>query len=134
MNPTYIVLGVVVALGILVVLGRGSSSSKSYPLSRDATDEDIRTLAEQGKKIEAIKLYRALHGTGIKEAKDAVEDMLLGRNSSSQSNTSENVSDNDIRILAQQGKIIQAIKSYRVLHGVGLKEAKDAVEEMMEKL
>lgn len=134
MNTIYIALGVVVVLGILVVLGRGSSSGKSYPLPKDTTHEDIRTLAEQGKKIEAIKLYRALHDVGIKEAKDAVEDMLLGCGSSSQSNLSENVSDDDIRVLAQQGKMIQAIKSYRILHGVGLKEAKDAVEEMMVKL
>ena len=134
MNTIYIALGVVVVLGILVVLGRGSSSGRSYPLPKDTTDEDIRTLAEQGKKIEAIKLYRALHGVGIREAKDAVEDMLLGRDSSSQSNLSENVSDDDIRVLARQGKMIQAIKSYRILHGAGLKEAKDAVEEMMVKL
>ena len=77
MNTIYIALGVVVVLGILVVLGRGSSSGKSYPLPKDTTDEGIRTLAEQGKKIEAIKSYRSLHGVGLKEAKDAVEEMMV---------------------------------------------------------
>jgi len=134
MSTIYIAIGIVVVLGILAMLGRGFSSSNSYPLPKDATDEDIRSLAKQGKKIEAIKLYRTLHDVGIKEAKDAVEDMVLGGGSSSRSNLSENVSDDDIRELAQQGKMIQAIKSYRNLHGVGLKEAKDAVEEMMAKL
>jgi large subunit ribosomal protein L7/L12 len=41
-----------------------------------------------------------------------------------------NLSDDDIRKAAQQGQKIQAIKWYRSLHGVGLKDAKDAVEKM----
>jgi ribosomal L7/L12-like protein len=34
---------------------------------------DVRQLADDGKKIEAIKLYREETGLGLKEAKDAVE-------------------------------------------------------------
>lgn len=34
--------------------------------------EDIMDLIRQGKKINAIKLYRELNGVGLKEAKDAV--------------------------------------------------------------
>jgi large subunit ribosomal protein L7/L12 len=45
----------------------------------------------------------------------------------------QNVSDEDIQSLAMQGQKIQAIKWYRSLHGVGLKDAKDAVEKMIEK-
>jgi ribosomal protein L7/L12 len=37
--------------------------------------DDVRDLVEQGKKLEAIKLYHELTGSGLKEAKDAVEDM-----------------------------------------------------------
>jgi len=33
----------------------------------------VRQLADDGKKIEAIKLYREETGLGLKEAKDAVE-------------------------------------------------------------
>jgi ribosomal protein L7/L12 len=33
-------------------------------------------VALQGKKIQAIKYYRALHNAGLKEAKEAVEDMI----------------------------------------------------------
>lgn len=33
----------------------------------------IMELAQQGKKIQAIKEYREITGTGLKEAKDAVE-------------------------------------------------------------
>jgi ribosomal protein L7/L12 len=32
-------------------------------------------LIQSGRKIDAIKLYRELHGTGLKEAKDAVESL-----------------------------------------------------------
>ena len=45
-------------------------------MSNPITDEQIATLSEcifQGRKIEAIKLYRGMTGLGLKEAKDAVE-------------------------------------------------------------
>lgn len=35
--------------------------------------DDIRALAESGRKIEAIKLYRERTGAGLAEAKEAVE-------------------------------------------------------------
>lgn len=35
--------------------------------------EQVRSLLLQGKKIEAIKIYRESTGFGLKEAKDAVE-------------------------------------------------------------
>ena len=43
----------------------------------------------------------------------------------------EDVTDEDIRKVAKMGQKIQAIKWYRSLHSVGLKEAKDAVETMI---
>jgi len=44
-----------------------------------------------------------------------------------------NATNEDILKLAQQGQKIQAIKWYRELHDVGLKDAKDAVERMLGK-
>ncbi len=38
----------------------------------------VRELAEKGRKIEAIRAYREETGSGLKEAKDAV-DAFLGR-------------------------------------------------------
>jgi ribosomal protein L7/L12 len=35
--------------------------------------EHIDELLRAGQKIEAIKAYRALHGVGLKEAKDAID-------------------------------------------------------------
>jgi hypothetical protein len=40
------------------------------------TDEDILCVAKEGKKIQAIKWYRSLHNTGLKEAKEVVEEMI----------------------------------------------------------
>jgi len=44
-----------------------------------------------------------------------------------------NVKDEDIIKLVKEGKCLQAIKWYRDLHGVGLKEAKIAIEQMKSK-
>jgi ribosomal protein L7/L12 len=39
---------------------------------------EVRDLARRGKKIQAIKVYREITGTSLKEAKDAVERMEAG--------------------------------------------------------
>ena len=39
---------------------------------------EVRDLVRQGKKIQAIKVYREITGVGLKEAKDAVERMEAG--------------------------------------------------------
>ncbi len=43
------------------------------------TDEDVKRLAQAGEKIMAIKIYRKIHGGGLKEAKDAVEKLASGQ-------------------------------------------------------
>ena len=43
----------------------------------------------------------------------------------------ENVTDEDIRKVARLGQKLQAIKWYKSLHNVGLKDAKEAVEKMI---
>jgi ribosomal protein L7/L12 len=46
-----------------------------------ATDplHEVRALIGQGKKIQAVKVYRDLTGVGLKEAKDAVDMLELRR-------------------------------------------------------
>ena len=41
------------------------------------TDDEILNIARAGKKIQAIKWYRSLHNVGLKDAKKAVEEMIL---------------------------------------------------------
>lgn len=44
-----------------------------YPHEGTETDADVARLLLHGQKIAAIKVYRAVHGVGLKEAKEAVE-------------------------------------------------------------
>jgi hypothetical protein len=39
----------------------------------DEVQQKVRSLLLEGKKIEAIKIYREASGLGLKESKDAVE-------------------------------------------------------------
>ena len=101
------------------------------------------------KKIEAIKRYREHTGVGLKEAKDAVEYAMAYPERASKvkgygsdpsqplkSTTDDSGMDwdvllsDEIQMLLPDQKI-EAIKRYREQTGVGLKEAKDAIEEYM---
>lgn len=44
-----------------------------YPLPGEETEEHVDRLIQGGHKIEAIKVFRILHGVGLREAKEAVE-------------------------------------------------------------
>jgi ribosomal protein L7/L12 len=45
----------------------------------DASDDDILALARAGRKIDAIRWHRLLHGTDLKDAKAAVEALVRER-------------------------------------------------------
>lgn len=103
----------------------------------------VQDLLREGKKLEAIKLYREQSGLGLKEAKDAVEAMELGGqalappplHSPKRTITSEMaVDDAELRGHVTGGRIIEAIKRYRELTGLGLKESKDAIESLRDSL
>lgn len=57
---------------------RGETSPAEPPAESDLQQE-IVSLLERGRKIEAIKLHRERMGTGLKEAKDAVEAIAAER-------------------------------------------------------
>jgi ribosomal protein L7/L12 len=67
-----------VALGVIVILvmsrqGERATSSRPQSDSEPATAERIDALLRSGRKIDAIKAYRKLHGVDLKAAKDAVD-------------------------------------------------------------
>ena len=72
MTLVYIAIGIVVILVILILIDRATPSN----IPNNISDADIRQFARQGQKIRAIKCYRILYGVGLKEAKEAVEDMM----------------------------------------------------------
>jgi ribosomal protein L7/L12 len=96
------------------------------------TEQEIAGLLAAGNKIEAIKRYREITGLGLKEAKDAVEAMAEGR--PVRQPGSAPVGDPGVTTLIFAGRKIEAIKRYREITGLGLKEAKDAVEAMTSEL
>ena len=90
---------------------------------------ELRTLLAEGRKIAAIKRYREETGAGLVEAKQAVE--ALERDEPLPTGEPADSSpEAEIVALLQQGRKIKAIKLYREQTGLGLKEAKDAVEAM----
>ena len=67
------ILGIVVAfLAVAALMRRG----ERVPPRDEATptESDIDQLITAGRKIDAIKAYRRLHGVDLKDAKDAVEE------------------------------------------------------------
>ncbi|MBL8933136.1 MAG: ribosomal protein L7/L12 [Archangium sp.] len=108
-----------------------------------APASSVQALLREGRKIEAIKLYREQTGLGLKEAKDAVEAMEQGAQALAppplqtppRTITSEMaVDDAELRGHLTSGRLIEAIKRYRELTGLGLKESKDAIESLRDSL
>lgn len=90
---------------------------------------EIQALLAAGRKIEAIKRYREATGAGLAAAKETVE--AIERNEPlPQGKSLDSTFEKEIVGLLEGGKKIEAIKLYREQTGVGLKEAKDAVEAL----
>ncbi len=95
--------------------------------------EEVRRLIQAGQKINAIKAYRLATGAGLKEAKVAVERMAAGTNvplpQERSAKTGPGLVDPEkLQGLIRDGRKIEAIKYIRQQRGVGLKEAKEAVD------
>ncbi len=123
-------------------LERGLAPAPAPPLLQPeaVTREEIVALLREGRKIEAIKRWREASGLGLAEAKDAVEALergeaveLLARApvSAPRRITSEMaIVDAELKAHLAGGRMIDAIKRYRELTGLGLKESKDAIEAL----
>jgi ribosomal protein L7/L12 len=92
---------------------------------------------DAGRTIEAIRWVRARTGLGLKEAKDVVDALAAGEAGVALERRSEHVQgldddDFNARLVVEiaAGNKIEAIRLYREHTGVGLKEAKDAIEAL----
>lgn len=103
------------------------------PSLRPDQVQRIHELLHEQQLINAIKFYREITGASLAEAKDAVEEMA--RDESVKPPDDVRDMDNPVLIsrikslLARKRKI-DAVKIYREEYGVGLKEAKDAVDQI----
>ncbi len=110
------------------VLERDGGGRSSGPLSGPLA-ERVRSLLDQGRKIEAIKIYREATGAGLKEAKDAVEALEVGRAARDLGAPMET----RLLDLLRQGKRIEAIKVHRAVTGSDLRAAKDVIDALCAK-
>jgi ribosomal protein L7/L12 len=103
-------------------------------MSTDDADfeAELLELLAEGRKIEAVKRYRDRTCVGLAEAKRAVEALEQGESLPAEA-AFDSDAEAEIVSLLGQGRKIQAVKLYRERTGVGLKEAKDAVEALGEK-
>lgn len=98
--------------------------------SASIPDEAIAAIT-RGHTVAAIKLIREQTGLGLKEAKDLVDAYMAGG-----SDKSVSVGDGELPLqaitLLEAGKLIHAIKATRASLGLGLKDAKERVEQYLE--
>ena len=110
----------------------GPAPAAAPGLSKDV-EAQVAAQVAAGKKIEAIKTYRDATGQGLKESLDAVEALIAGGTLADAAPLAPPAppgTDAEVVALLAQNKKINAIKLYREIHQVGLKEAKDAVDAM----
>jgi len=92
-------------------------------------EQQVRALLDQGQKIKAIKLYKKETGLGLAEAREAVEAIPSGADTPSSSEIGDDVQTELLRLLGR-GDRLEAVKLYKDRMGVGLAEAKQAVESL----
>ena len=101
------------------------------PVDKPSADleQQVRSLLEQGPKIEAVKVYKDQTGVGLAEAKRAVQAMQAGAGPPPLPDIADDLEAELLRLLGRGDKL-KAIKLYKERTGVGLAEAKQAVESL----
>jgi ribosomal protein L7/L12 len=101
----------------------------SVPPQDGPLEEARRVLASQA-KMRAIKLYRDANRAGWAEAAEAVDRIRAVRAPAAATSAVTRADALAIGDALRAGNKIEAIKLYRAATGLGLKEAKDAVDAM----
>jgi len=95
------------------------------PIPERPLPADVLDALQRGSPLEAIKLLRESTGVGLKEAKDIIDGYRRG--SSVAAPPIGSLPANVVEAM-QRGNKIEGIKLLRDQTGLGLKEAKEAVE------
>lgn len=123
---------------------KNAEDAAGREIHREAWWAEIEQLVRQKRKIEAIKLYRTYTNTGLREAKEAIDQLEQGlfRAGFPDPDFShpgfpafrpgrQAVEPNDeVRHYVQIGQKIKAIKAYREQTGLSLKDAKDEIDRL----
>jgi ribosomal protein L7/L12 len=83
---------------------------------------------QSGHILDAIKLLRDAKGLGLQDAKDVADRYLRGNTVVAAPSRFPGAPPPDVVSALQQGRKIEAIRLMRERTGLGLKEAKDAVD------
>jgi ribosomal protein L7/L12 len=118
------------------------------PVADKKLNFEIIELARKGEKIRAIKLFREMHGSSLREAKDAIDSIgvqnievsrrLLsgstsdpddgaGQESGSGETRCRHPRHEDVVEKVRRGQRIEAVKLYRQFYGVDLGQARKAI-------
>jgi ribosomal protein L7/L12 len=92
-------------------------------------EQQVRSLLDQGQKIEAVKVYKDQTGASLAEAKEAVEAIQAGALPPSPPEIGGDLEAELLRLLGRGDKL-EAVKLYKDRMGVALIEAKQAVESL----
>ncbi len=92
--------------------------------------DNVLQALQEGQTIEAIKRLRQSSGLGLKEAKDRIDAYQQGKPMQTTASASGTTLPASVQAALSTGNKIEAIKLLREQTGLGLKEAKDAVEAM----
>lgn len=102
-------------------------------LSDEQLAEILQSITE-GRQIEAIKAYRAATGADLRMAKEAVDSLSLGLSLDGVASTgNQKLNDEQLNTISESilaGKKIEAIKAYRELTGLGLKDSNEEIEKI----
>ena len=101
------------------------------PVDKPSPDleQQVRALLDQGRKIDAVKLYKERMGVPLMEAKQAVEAVHAGAGPPSPADLGGDLEAELLRLL-DGGRKLEAVKLYKDRMGVPLIEAKQAVESL----
>lgn len=99
------------------------------PIDDSAFEAQLRALVAAGRKIEAVKLCRQHTGLGLKEAKDAVDALEQGASPATPQVVDEAL-ERDVAALVLERRKFEAVQLYRERTGAGLKQSREAVEQI----
>ena len=104
------------------------------------TKDAIRNAIASNQKIDAVKLYQNATGSSLKTAKEVIETRMRSSSPARTSRLSGEVPGVDsaateaILDAIFQGRKLDAVKRYKTASGLGLKESKEFVEDLTQRL
>lgn len=127
-------------LFVLVLLWATRAAHQTVPVAYDpanidpdiAYDPEIQHEIMEGRKIQAIKLYRDVTGCGLKEAKDAIEFLIANPDYDLRGKNKNGASplDAGVREMLRAGRRDEALRIYQDFTGAEFDAAEDEIARL----